>query len=70
MRDISDSLTRAAAERDLQKEIYSKLKDTIGIEPKLARKVAKLYYNQNKDEVENETDEVFTLYETSLRVTQ
>jgi len=64
LREISDSLTRQAAEKDLQKEILEKVKDTVGIEPKMTRRVAKLFYDQNKDEKEAENDEVFTLYET------
>ncbi len=44
---------RAGAERDLQKEIIDEVFNKIGVDKKLVRRLAKVYYKANfKDEVE------------------
>ena len=47
LRDMVDSMTRTAAERDLQKEIVKKVKETTTITPKVFRKMARTSYNSN-----------------------
>jgi len=69
IKEFDASLTRQAAERDLQKEICQKVKDTTGIEPKVTRKLAKLYFAQNREETESEFDEVIGLYDSCIEVT-
>jgi len=64
IKEFDASLTRQAAERDLQKDICSRVKDTTGIEPKITRMLAKLYHNQNRQEKENEFDEIISLYDS------
>jgi len=52
--ELNDSMTRVAAERDLQKETINNIFDTIGFDKKLLRKMAKVYYTANfNEEVEN-----------------
>ncbi|RMG25954.1 MAG: hypothetical protein D6732_21765 [Methanobacteriota archaeon] len=61
--EFDASLTRIEAERDHQKAICQRVKDTTGIEPKVFRKAAKIYHKQNRPEVETEFDEVIAVYE-------
>ncbi|MGE5540489.1 MAG: hypothetical protein ACM30I_17870 [Gemmatimonas sp.] len=42
--EISDSMTRSAAERDLVKEIVSKVADETQIDKKLIKRLAKTFY--------------------------
>ena len=57
--ELNDSMTRAAAERDLQKEIIGTLYDELGVDKKLVRRMAKVYYKANFGEEieENKTFE-------------
>jgi len=63
LKEFEGSMTRCEAERDLQKGICDRVKDTTGIMPKQTRLLAKLYFKQNKVETEAEFDEVLGLYE-------
>lgn len=52
--EMNDSMTRAAAERELQKEILTKIVDELGLDKKLVRRMAKAYFKSNfTDEVED-----------------
>lgn len=59
--ELNDSMTRAGAERELQKEIMTELHGKIGIDKKLVRRMARVYFKANfNDEVEeNNTFESF-----------
>jgi hypothetical protein len=61
--ELTASMTRIAAERDLMKEIYKDLKDTYEVPPKTARKLAKTYYKRNLEEVRAENDDLVETYE-------
>ena len=51
--EMNDSLTRVAAERDLQKEILATLAEELGLDKKLVRRMARVYFKSNyMDEVE------------------
>ena len=51
--EMNDSMTRAAAERELQKETINTLFDELGVDKKIVRRMAKVYYKANfGDEVE------------------
>jgi len=45
--ELNDSMSRAAAERDLQKETINELYDKLGVDKKLVRRMAKAYYKAN-----------------------
>jgi DNA-directed RNA polymerase subunit N (RpoN/RPB10) len=45
--ELNDSLTRVAAERDLQKETINTLFDELGVDKKLVRRMAKAYFKAN-----------------------
>ena len=48
--EFVDSLTRAAAEKDLQKEIVAKIKEETTVSPKVFRKMAKVAFKANFSE--------------------
>lgn len=64
LQEISNSFTRIEAERDLIKDILQTVQDNQSIPKKYVRKLAKIYHKQNFAEVQQEQDEVETLYET------
>ena len=62
--EISNSMTRVSAEKDLVKEIYADLKDKYEVPPKIARKLARTYHKRNLAEVRAENDDLVETYET------
>jgi hypothetical protein len=62
--EISNSMTRVEAEKDLIKEIFQKMEDEFEIPKKLSRRLARVYHKRNfADEVAQQNDFVDT-YET------
>lgn len=61
IRELNDSMVRTAAERDLQKEIIKDASENLGIDKKIIRRMAKVYYNAN---FANEVEENRTFEET------
>jgi hypothetical protein len=61
IREMNDSMTRVAAERELQKEIVDKICDDLGLDKKLVKRMAKVYFkaNFNTEIEENKTFEDF-----------
>lgn len=47
IQEINNSMTRVAAERDLQKEIINKLAEELSLDKKLIRRMAKVYFKSN-----------------------
>jgi hypothetical protein len=45
--EMNDSMVRASAERDLQKEIVNKMADQLGIDKKVFRRMSKVYFKAN-----------------------
>jgi len=62
--EVSNSMTRVAAEKDLIKEIYTDLKDQYEIPPKVSRRLAKAYYKRNIHEVVAENNDFVETYDT------
>lgn len=58
MKEISDSKLRQDAEKTLQKEIIDALHEKTGIEKKLIRKIASVFYKGNSKEVADESESV------------
>lgn len=55
--EMNDSLTRIGAERELQKEITNEMADKLGMDKKLFKRMARVYFRANfKDEVQENTD--------------
>lgn len=64
IQELNDSMTRVAAERDLQKETINTLYDNVGIDKKVVRRMAKAYFKSNFDEEiedNNEFEDSYTL---------
>ena len=60
--EMTDSMTRVAAERDLQKDIVAKIKDETTITPKVFRKMARVAFAANFSEevaLHEEFEEVY-----------
>lgn len=56
IQELNDSMTRVAAERDLQKETINKMAEEIGLDKKLVRRLGKAYFRANfNEEVESNT---------------
>ena len=64
LQEISNSLTRIEAERDLIKEILQKMQDEHEIPKKLSRKLAKVYHKRNYEEEVAEQNDFVEVYET------
>lgn len=63
VREISNSLIRVEAERDLMKDIVKEISDTFQIPRKTVKKIAVTYHKQNLTQVEQEHDEFVELYD-------
>lgn len=63
IKELSDSMTRIDAEKDLMKDIIQVTYENHGIDKKHLRKIANVYHKQNLSEVKNEQEEFETLYE-------
>lgn len=64
LQEISNSLTRIEAERDLIKEVLQRLQDECEIPKKLSRKLAKVYHRRNYEEEVAAQSDFQTVYET------
>lgn len=65
--EISNSMTRIAAEKDFIKEAILSCCDDVEIDKKHLRKMATIYYKQNLSEVVGEIEEVEALYENVIQ---
>lgn len=63
VREISNSLTRIEAERDLIKDIVKDVSDNFQIPRKTVKKIAVTYHKQNLTQVEQEHEEFVELYD-------
>ena len=63
LQEISNSLTRIEAERDLIKEILQKMQDECELPKKLSRKLARTYHKRNYEEEVAEQADFQTVYE-------
>lgn len=63
LQEISNSLTRVEAERDLIKEILDRLQEECEIPKKLGRKLAKVYHKRNYEEEVAQQNDFVEIYE-------
>jgi hypothetical protein len=57
IQDLNDSLTRVAAEKDYQKEAIGAISEDLGLNKKLVKRMATVYYKSNfKDEIETQKE--------------
>ena len=64
---MNDSMTRVAAERDLQKEIIKKISDDLGVDKKIFRRMSKVYYNANYAEEQEVNRNFEEMYDEVLK---
>lgn len=62
--EISNCYTRIEAERDVVKDILQTIEENQGIPKKYMRKMARIHHKQNFVEVQQEYDDLETLYES------
>ena len=67
--ELNDSMTRVGAERDLQKEIINETFDKLGVDKKMIRRMAKVYFKANFNEEIEENNQFETFYDEVLRKT-
>ena len=63
VQEISNSMLRMEAERDLIKEIVKEVSDNFQIPRKIVKKIAVTFHKQNLTEVEAEHEEFVDVYE-------
>jgi aspartokinase len=68
IREISNSMTRIEAERDLIKDIVKDVSDNFQIPRKTVKKIATTFHKQNMTQVEQEHEEFVELYEDVTKV--
>ena len=61
--EISDSMTRISAERDLIKDIVNTISDELNIPKKFINKTARIYHKQNYANVISENEQLEILCE-------
>ena len=69
IREISDSMTRTEAERDLIREIVKEQSDTLQIPKKVVSKIAKTYHKQSLHQDIADHEDFVELYEKITKVT-
>lgn len=62
LKEISGAMTRIESEREYIKESLGMLEENFGIPKKYMRKVARIYHDQNINEVKDEVSEVEEIY--------
>jgi DNA gyrase/topoisomerase IV subunit A len=63
VQEISNSMLRIEAERDLIREIVKDKSDEFKISKKIINKIAKTYHKQNRTQVEAEHEEFLEIYD-------
>ena len=69
LKEISDSMTRMDAERDLIKQAIEDICEEQNLSKKTFRRMAKVYHRQNFKQELEEHEEFETLYETITQTT-
>ena len=64
LKDMSASMARQDAERDMQKNVISDICEELDLNKKVFRKLAKVYHKQNFDQEVATHQEFEKLYET------
>lgn len=67
IREINDSMTRVAAERDFQKETLTNISDKTGVDKKILRRMAKVYFRSNYAEEQEENRQFEEFYDGVMK---
>lgn len=63
VQEMSDSMLRIEAEKELMKDIVDVTFEKYGVDKKYFRKIANIYHKQNLVDVRSENEELMDLYE-------
>lgn len=63
IREMNDSMTRVASERDFQKEALNNISDKTGVDKKIIRRMAKVYFKSNYSEEQEENRQFEEFYD-------
>ena len=64
---MNDSMTRAASERDFQKETLTNISDKTGVDKKIVRRMAKVYFRSNYAEEQEENRQFEEFYDGVMK---
>jgi neutral trehalase len=64
---LNDSMTRAAAERDHQKTVVNDISTELGLDKKLVRRMAKVYFKSNFNEEVEENKSFEEMYSVVVK---
>ena len=67
LQEISNSMTRVGAERDLIKDIVTNLSEEFELPKKTVNKLARIFHKENFSQEAQEFDELETLYEEIIK---
>lgn len=67
IRELNDSMTRTAAERDFQKDTINAISDKTGVDKKIVRRMAKVYFKSNYAEEQEENRQFEEFYDGVMR---
>ena len=67
IRELNDSMTRVAAERDFQKEALKEISDKTGVNKKIIRRMAKVYFKSNYAEEQEENRQFEEFYDGVMK---
>jgi hypothetical protein len=62
--EMVSSLARAQAEKDFQKEVTDDLKESVGIPPSILKKLARIKFKEDREEIESQMDDLLSVYDT------
>ncbi len=67
IREMNDSMTRVASERDFQKEALNNVSDKTGVDKKIIRRMAKVYFKSNYSEEQEENRQFEEFYDGVMK---
>jgi hypothetical protein len=67
IRELNDSMTRVASERDFQKETLNTISDKTGVDKKIVRRMAKVYFKSNYSEEQEENRQFEEFYDGVMK---
>lgn len=65
--EMNDSMTRIAAERDLQKDTLVRMEDQLGIDKKMLRRMARVYFKSNYAQEQDENRNFEEMYDGVMK---
>lgn len=67
IREMNDSMTRVASERDFQKEALNNVADKTGVDKKIIRRMAKVYFKSNYAEEQEDNRQFEDFYDAVMK---